>query len=132
MKMSDDLFQPPSFVQHFEKMPPEILYHHTGQVGLLGIIETKELWATKIQYMNDATEFGLALALARKELERVLSSSASLAEKSACVKLKESLSGLEDINIFAVCFCENGDLLSQWRGIAAAVTAIQLDSIPAR
>ena len=34
------------------------------------------------------------------------------------MRLQESLHGLEDINIFAVCFCENGDLLSQWRGYA--------------
>ena len=26
--------------------------------------------------------------------------------------------GLEDINIFAACFCAKGDLLSQWRGYA--------------
>jgi hypothetical protein len=111
-----NLFQPPAFLRHFEKTPPHLLYHYTGQAGLLGIVETAELWATKIQYMNDATEFGLALAMARKELESMMMHSTLSSERAACVKLKESLSGLEDINIFAVCFCENGDLLSQWRG----------------
>jgi hypothetical protein len=118
--MPIDLFQPQAFVQHFEKTPPDLLYHYTGQAGLLGIIGTGELWATKIQYMNDATEFGLALAMARKELEATMARTTSSSEKAACVRLRESLSGLEDINIFAVCFCENGDLLSQWRGYSGS------------
>jgi hypothetical protein len=118
--MANETFEPPVYVQHFEKMPPDVLYHYTGQVGLLGITRTEELWATKIQYMNDATEFGLALAMARKELDSMVASSASPMQKAACVRLKESLSGLEDINIFAVCFCENGDLLSQWRGYSGS------------
>ncbi len=114
--MFDDTFVPPAFSQHFEKLPPQVLYHYTGQAGLLGIVNTAELWATKIQYMNDATEFGISLVMARKELDSMMSRYNSSTKKAACARLKESLSGLEDINIFAVCFCENGDLLSQWRG----------------
>jgi hypothetical protein len=83
--MSNDTFEPPAFVQHFEKMPPAVLYHYTGQVGILGIVKTAELWATKIQYMNDATEFGLALAMARKKLDSMMANSISSMEKAACV-----------------------------------------------
>ena len=43
-----NLYEPPSFVQHFQKLPPDHLYHYTGQIGLLGIVESAELWATKI------------------------------------------------------------------------------------
>ena len=111
-----NLYEPPSFVQHFQKLPPDHLYHYTGQIGLLGIVESAELWATKIQYMNDATEFGRALAIARQELETFMNGTEIRAEKAACAKLLHSLSGVDDINIFAVCFCEDGDLLSQWRG----------------
>jgi hypothetical protein len=50
--------------------PPAGLHHYTNQAGLLGIFETGEFWATKIQYMNDATEFGYALALGKRELEK--------------------------------------------------------------
>jgi hypothetical protein len=48
-----------------KKISPQSLYHYTDQGGLLGIIENKELWATKVQYMNDATEFGRAVDLAK-------------------------------------------------------------------
>jgi hypothetical protein len=33
---------------------------------------------------------------------------------------RASIKGLEDINLFAVCFCEKSDLLSQWRGYAGS------------
>ncbi len=69
--MMDD-YVPPAFTEHFKTVPPEFLYHYTGQDGLLGIVEKAELWATKIQYMNDATEFGLALSMARDELKSTI------------------------------------------------------------
>jgi hypothetical protein len=70
--------------------------------------------------MNDATEFGRALAMARKQLENTMERLNSPSEKAACAQLRESLSGLEDVNIFAACFCQDGDLLSQWRGYSGA------------
>jgi hypothetical protein len=61
--MADKPFVPPTFTEQFERVPPDTLYHYTGQTGLVGIVQKEELWATKIQYMNDATEFGLAIRL---------------------------------------------------------------------
>jgi hypothetical protein len=111
-------YEPPTFAEHCRCSPPDVLYHYTGQAGLLGIIGKAELWATKIQYMNDATEFGLALSLARQHLDVIIDSTGHSTEKALAVELRESLRGLEDINIFPVCFCEKSDLLSQWRGYA--------------
>ncbi len=116
--MDDRPYEPPAFAEHFKKLPPDILYHYTGQAGLVGIVKNAELWATKIQYMNDATEFGLALGLARRLLENIISNSTHPSQKAACGRLQASLLDIGDINIFAVCFCEEGDLLSQWRGYA--------------
>jgi hypothetical protein len=54
----------PSFRNHLLAAPPDIIYHYTTQTGLLGIIENKELWATKIIYMNDSTEFAAEVRFA--------------------------------------------------------------------
>jgi hypothetical protein len=51
---------------------PDILYHYTDQFGLIGIVNTSELWATKIHYMNDSTEFSLALGMAKDFLKEKL------------------------------------------------------------
>jgi hypothetical protein len=37
--------------------PPPILYHYTSQDGLLGILDSKSIWASKVQYLNDEQEF---------------------------------------------------------------------------
>ncbi len=126
-------YLPPKLAEHFELKPPEVLYHYTGQIGLLGIIEKGELWATKIQYMNDTTELNLSLSMAYEILDAKIdgySGKESGGEREACETLRRSLDGLNDINIFATCFCEDGDLLSQWRGYAEAGggSAIGFDS----
>ena len=125
--MNINNYVPPTFIEHLKNKLPETLYHYTGQLGLLGIIETSKLHATKVQYMNDATEFFLALSIARELLDDVgvspiadniyVSGKSNLTPSST---LRRSLTGLEEINIFAACFCKDGDLLSQWRGYAEA------------
>ena len=32
--------------------PPAVLHHYTSSDGLLGIIQTRELWATNVLYLN--------------------------------------------------------------------------------
>jgi hypothetical protein len=115
MTMSTN-YIPPRFSEYLETAPPETLYHYTSQTGLLNIIETAELWATKVQYMNDATEFYRALNMARSILDDMIGQTLIETPVTAHAQLKRSLAGLEGINIFAACFCEDGDLLSQWRG----------------
>jgi hypothetical protein len=117
-------YLPQKFIECSRREPPEVLYHYTAQNGLLGIVEKAELWATKVQYMNDATEFGVSLDLARQRLESLLEETCKDASarsfKTAYAELLRSLTGLEQINIFASCFCEDGDLLSQWRGYSSS------------
>jgi hypothetical protein len=126
---TDIQYVPPAFSAN-RSTCPEVLYHYRGQDGLLSIIDTAELWATKIQYMNDATEFNIALSMARQILDHMIGETLVLTPVKAHVQLRDSLAGIEAINIFAACFCENGDLLSQWRGYAASGggSAIGFDS----
>jgi hypothetical protein len=114
-------------------MPPELVYHYTNASGLLGIISTGRLWMTDIEFLNDAAE----LAYARKT---VLGDLRARADELAPVPrddegwgdanglraaMLRSIAGeLErspqaqpstTYHVYAACFCENGDLLSQWR-----------------
>src|SRR5689334_2764181 len=102
-------YSPESFLDHLSTSPPDVLYHYMGQTGLLGIVTSGELWATKVQYMDDATEFSLALSMARDLLDEHARKSSEMSRKTAAATLKRSLDGVEDINVFAVCFCENSD-----------------------
>jgi hypothetical protein len=103
--------------RHLSKAPPAILYHYTDQKGLLGIIESRQLWATKVQYLNDSTEFNLAVEIAK---QRLADRRSSYTKPEGINKLIDNiidrLSSIASVNICTVSFCEHDDLLSQWRG----------------
>jgi hypothetical protein len=111
----------------------DVLYHYTTPVGLIGIVEDKGLWATDVEFVNDAQE----LRFGREELGKALlekanelspaGSSATVAggpDESRATVMRSVADHLEPGGIFlrkpahsvyVACFCEEGDLLSQWR-----------------
>lgn len=91
---------------------PPRLYHYTSQKGLLGILDSKTLWATRIQYLNDSTEFAYTLTLLKKEFD--------LQEKRFSLDpISNAFDNLRLIPIYVACFSEKEDDLSQWRGYCA-------------
>lgn len=97
------------------KRPDGNLFHYTGQSGLHGIVNSKEIWATHIDYLNDEFEFILAKTLA---VEVLPSLSKKFTDKISKLLIKEMKGCIENagINVCIVSFTENGDQLSQWRG----------------
>jgi hypothetical protein len=108
------------FYELLDQEPPDQLYHYTDQTGLLDILNTGELWATKVQYMNDATEFGLAVDLAKSRLEERIRKFSNGDRCELLRTIADGLSGIARVNVCSVSFCENPDLLSQWRGYSGA------------
>ncbi len=109
---------PSSFRSHLEGVSRKFLYHYTSQEGLIGIISTSELWATKVQYMNDSSEFGLALKIAADCLNTRLTN-CDAKQKRKLDLLIQTLN-IGNANVFVSCFCEEGDLLGQWRAYTGA------------
>jgi len=107
---------------------PRILYHYTDAAGLLGLLKTNRLWATNRRFMNDPTETEYAANLIRAALNDSRTAE-YVATKERDKKRRQSV--LDAINggidylltayvdqdeHYLACFCEEGDLLSQWRG----------------
>ncbi len=93
-----------------------ILYHYTDQSGFIGIIENREFWATKIQYLNDENEYKLAIQLSKEYLEELINGTKV---KITIEKFKYYIDQIKSVSDMHVCVCslsEEGDLLSQWRG----------------
>jgi hypothetical protein len=96
-----------------------ILHHYTGASGAYGIISSNSLWATATQFSNDVSEIEYAAALAMTLIENMWG------KKKKCSSsekwLAEHLISLFQTPLhsfgqpFIVSFCEDGDLLSQWR-----------------
>ena len=64
MKYTEDMLK----IQSME--PGEMLYHYTSLDGLLGIIQNKEWWVTKWNFLNDSAEFRTGKQVCRKVLEK--------------------------------------------------------------
>jgi sulfur relay (sulfurtransferase) complex TusBCD TusD component (DsrE family) len=106
----------PSFRRHLLAPPPDIIHHYTTQCGLLGIIEKKELWATKIHYMNDSTEFSVVFQMADEVLKNEESNAPDLSRRKQLANLMRTVTRANrEVNVCVVCFCKEWNLLSQWR-----------------
>ena len=87
--------------QELNNKTPELLYHYCSVETFFQIITNQTLRLTNIQYMNDAEELHYGLDM--------------LGEAEDKYKLIDKRSR-DYVNIYAMCFSEEGDLLSQWRG----------------
>lgn len=102
--------------------PPQILYHYTAAEGLLGMLQSRQMWATNVRFMNDTSELDYGIRLVREifdEKEFVDQPSANV--RTAFGRYREGIFAMLDdaeqnTKHFAVSFCENQNLLSQWRG----------------
>ena len=96
--------------------PPPILYHYTSQDGLFGILESKSIWASKIQYLNDETELNLGVQTATRIIKELLQDTPEPIKQKFLNFLSNDVQRIERTNVFVSCFSAVGDLLSQWRG----------------
>ena len=100
---------------------PKLLYHYTTAAGLIGIIETGEIWATNVFYLNDQSEIRYGKDILDSFLEQRFPDNRASGE--AITNFVGLLSGGpealgDDMHAFVACFSEDPDSLSQWRGYA--------------
>jgi Protein of unknown function (DUF2971) len=111
----------------------DLLYHYTNTAGLIGILTSGSLWATDVSFLNDAQEmrYGrekLVDALAA-EGQRLIDSDAPayganynrgtvMHSAADSIRTDTPPDGHPPVTVYIACFCEDGDLLSQWRGYA--------------
>ncbi len=113
--------------------PAGPLFHYTNSAGFLGIVRSGQLWASDAEFLNDAQE----LQYGREQLYRALLEQAAStehlhqpgsAEASRATVMRSAAAHLFPGGPFAskayhavyvACFCDDGDVLSQWRGYAS-------------
>ena len=88
------------------------IYHYTSVEGLLGIVQSGDIWMSDYAYLNDSDEltYGLRLAKSRFQI-------ASEKLPSAKIALQSWGSAVDQIKnrVCVSSFSSNGDSLSQWR-----------------
>jgi len=98
---------------------PKQLFHYTTKEGFLGIIKSKELWASHILYQNDYLEYNLALDILKETIKK---------NKNVLIKYHIEINSVFDelkiwLNkcFYVVSLSEEKDILSQWRGYANTI-----------
>src|ERR1017187_4720137 len=103
------------------RQPPDVLYHYTTQTGLLGIVMSREIWASHTQYLNDVREFRHAIEITSEELSAMELEPQPKDKVELLKEMKEGLKGIESINV-CVClsrptetFCRSGGIIAVGR-----------------
>jgi hypothetical protein len=92
---------------------PSELFHYTSPEGFIGIITSKTLWASDMMGLNDASEVEYPLAVVNESLEASGINISGHARERFSNQLVSYM--FRFYQPYVTCFCENGDLLSQWR-----------------
>lgn len=106
--------------------PPECLFHYTTPSSAAGIIESKSLWLTKIQYLNDTSELELAISLFKDAINRRSNKLNDKEKSDFLIYAGRQIDSFRKTNICVSSFCENGDLLSQWRAYGSSGSGVAL------
>jgi hypothetical protein len=103
--------------------PTGLVFHYTSADGLKGMVEQDEIWATSAYFLNDSAEITYGYGPLKEVLEDWIATNPS-AEHAFCAALAQDLQrsfGQNLLNkdavhpIYLACFCEEDNLLSQWR-----------------
>lgn len=96
------------------RVMPHSLFHYTSANGILGVFESKSIWATRIQYLNDFSEFKHTSQLAIDAIRSQVMTNRTTKNHELNMAIGDYISRL-DPYLYIACFSEEPDLLSQWR-----------------
>ena len=111
----------------FATEPPAQLYHYTDYNGANGIIESKTLWLTKLAYLNDTSELQLAITLFQQAANAVSKDIKDADKREFVQEAAHQIESFQNTNICVGSFCEDGDLLSQWRSYSNGGKGVALE-----
>jgi hypothetical protein len=106
------------------------LSHYTNLDGVLGILTNDDLWLTHTRYCNDEAEMTHGLRIARNVIEEEQGKAGDTKRVEYLSALSKLLQSNEVDPVYVCCFCEQPDLLSQWRAYGANATGVSLEFQP--
>ena len=105
---------------HLQIKPPALLFHYTSAEGCVGILKSKEMWATNSIFFNDSKEHEHAIEYAKGQLNNLLNNNIHYKnkwtpEERKLLERMHGAAGSAARRYYVISFSEEGDLLSQWR-----------------
>src|SRR5262249_23446401 len=103
-----------------------VIHHYTDLKGLQGIVENHDLWLTNSRYSNDDEELMHGYRIVREVINTELASTPDDLFKDYLRQVLAILESPAPEGVYICCFCQDGDLLSQWRGYGSNGTGVSL------
>lgn len=93
------------------------LFHYTDLEGLRGILDSKQLWMSHMSSLNDPLEVEYGQKIIYDEINKRLIEEDNRDVRTFYDSIKQTISGFGKTlhHGFISCFCEDSNLLSQWR-----------------
>jgi hypothetical protein len=112
------------------RAPPPVLFHYTNANGLIGLVESGVFWASDARFLNDSTELTYTSDVLHSVLDGLEAEFAGTSAHLLIDICRTNLFARTDFECYVGCFCDEGDLLSQWRGYGetTASYAVGFDS----
>jgi len=105
--------------------PKGLLHHYTTSAGLIGIFESRKIWASSIKHLNDSEEYSHAIKLLTAELEIRLNEETG-PKRVLFEELLKEIETDKETRSFITSFSERSDLLSQWRAYSTCDNAYSI------
>jgi hypothetical protein len=115
-----DTFLKKSWLPKHELSDSSLLYHYTTLTGLRGILENRALWFGHASSLNDPLEIQHGQGVVGKILNEYMETEdrEDIRAFLRGILVQVQAFGNTMFHTFVACFCESGNLLSQWRGYA--------------
>lgn len=104
------------------KIHDGLLYHYASYDTLWRILDSDSFFARNIRFSNDANEY----MTGKSAIKEFVEGKKRFNDPNERNILLQEIQN-NPMNYFMICFCEDGDLLSQWRGYAKNGVSIGLD-----
>lgn len=102
------------------KRKGKLLYHYAGLETAWKILDSDVFLARNIRFSNDSEEYKRGGEIVKEYVQETMD------DDQKCRELEEKMyQGIQ--MYYMVCFCEDGDLLSQWRGYAKDGVSFGMD-----
>ncbi len=114
----------------FNPGPVKSIKHYTNLEGLLGIINDYDLWLTHSRYSNDAEELTHGYRIVKKVIQEQLNSQCTRSRRNFLKEVRNIFETTSSEGVYICCFCQDDNLLSQWRGYGASGSGVCLSFKP--
>ncbi|KQM32907.1 hypothetical protein ASF03_11280 [Rhizobium sp. Leaf68] len=101
---------------YLEYVPTRTLYHYTSEIGLRGILSTREIWLSDLNSSNDPRELQLGLTTIQTVAEKIGRKEYSAQNARVLTQLIDKiLKYYENSSCYTACFTHKADNINMWR-----------------